>query len=972
MREVGGGSVLHSWRALFGAGPVSGLEDGPLLERFAALDGDGAETAFAALVARHGPMVHRVCRRLLADPHDADDAFQATFLVLARKARGIARPERLANWLYGTALRASRSLRADLARRRRHEAALPRPTSDVDPDRSEEAEIVLEEVARLPQVYRVAVVLCDLEGLTQEEAARRLGCSDRTLRRRLALAHEQLRDRLARRGLAPPLAGLILGSDRVPESLIDATARLAGPFANGPPAAGTVPASALILAEGVIEAMTWTKWKVIAAVAGALLAIGGGIRAASGLRAPSADEAAKSSSESQPKPAAQAVAAANPSPADRYRALVKKYDDALKVYQAVMAKATTAAEQTEGYKLSPSPRDHSLAFVALAEEFPNDPVAVDALMWVAEHGLSAVYAPGNPGSRAFGRALEILARDHADDPRVGVYCNSLTLCPDIPKADFLRAIAGRSKDRVVKGRATLALAEYLRFEAGLAEMFQHPELPVNFDVLMPADTSDDERRKLTTDPVAYRRQVEEFYTKFLSAYLKALKRADYAALRRESEQAYDRVVADFADVPGVPSYGKPASESLADLARKHHQPRPSIPPAPPASRVKPLAEAFKAAEAKARESSATAVPGEPGVNAYTAAAPKWADYGPKMWAIAETAPGTPEAFDALLWIVHHHMPLFDSGEERAATLGRAVDALVRDHLDSIGDHLDAREIVESFNHWRPMPAPAVDRIFRTLYERGRTRDIRGRMGFMLALHRKAEAEVAERFEARGADPARQFEFAIFVPSYLESLRRAGHRWLTQEAATLFEKVKADYGDVTYVDGVTPTGETLATAADRELADIHTLAIGLAAPEIVGKDVEGKPMALSEFRGKVVILDFSTHEHCGGCRLVYPKLRELVEKYKTRPFAALGINTHDRLEILRDLAAKKEITWRCWWDGDNLDHPGPITTRWNIRQYSTFIVLDHLGVIRFKDLHPFDPRFDATIEVLVKEAETARH
>ena len=132
MRELGGGSVLHSWRALFGAGPVAGLEDGPLLERFADLesDGDSAEAAFAALVARHGPMVHRVCRRLLGDPNDADDAFQATFLVLARKARGIQRPERLASWLYGTAHRASRRLRADLVRRRRHEAGRPGPTSE--------------------------------------------------------------------------------------------------------------------------------------------------------------------------------------------------------------------------------------------------------------------------------------------------------------------------------------------------------------------------------------------------------------------------------------------------------------------------------------------------------------------------------------------------------------------------------------------------------------------------------------------------------------------------------------------------------------------------------------------------------------------------------------------------------------------------------------------------------------------------
>jgi thiol-disulfide isomerase/thioredoxin len=171
--------------------------------------------------------------------------------------------------------------------------------------------------------------------------------------------------------------------------------------------------------------------------------------------------------------------------------------------------------------------------------------------------------------------------------------------------------------------------------------------------------------------------------------------------------------------------------------------------------------------------------------------------------------------------------------------------------------------------------------------------------------------------------------------------------------------------------VGPTGETLATVADRELADIRTLAVGQAAPEITGKDVEGRAMALSEFRGKVIVLDFGTHEHCGGCKLVYPKQRELVEQHKARPFVVLGINTGDHLDVLKDLLAKKEVTWRCWWDGDDPLHPGPITARWNIRGYPTFIVLDHRGVIRFKDLHPFDPQFDPTIEALVKEAEAAR-
>jgi RNA polymerase sigma factor (sigma-70 family) len=966
MRELGGGSVPHSWRALLEGGPVAGLEDGPLLERFARREGDeAAEAAFAALVARHGPMVRRVCRRLLDDPHDADDAFQATFLVLARKARAIQHPERLANWLYGTAHRASRRLRADLARRKKHEAARSSPVSEADPDRAEEAAIVLEEVASLPRECRIAVVLCDLEGLTQEEAAARLGCSDRTLRRRLTHAHDLLRARLTRRGLAPAgVAILAIGSDPLSESLSDATARLAWRFASGPGAAGVVPASAsaLKLAEGVLGAMTWTRWKGIAAVVGGLIALGGGIGAASGLLARPQDNPAK------PKAEVRAVDGKSTA-AERYRALVKRWDDALKVYQEAVSKAPTAAEQMEvSMRIMPVPKDYSPAFIALVEEFPSDPVAIDALLWVADHGLSQLYNPNDPAGKAYARALELLARDHADEPRIGTYCPSLTLSPVTIKGDFLRAIAGRSKDRVVKGRATLALADYLRMEAAMAESVQRPDLPIDFDLWFQGETSAEERRKMEADPAAFRRKVGELQAKFQPDYYKVLKQADIAALRRESEQAYGRVLAEFADVPAV-IFGQATRETLADIARKHHQPRQPI-PVTPASRFKPLDEAFKAALKKANDAEASAGQGMPGVKAYIAAAPKWSDFGPRMWAIAESAPRSPDGFDALLWIVRP-MPFFDSYEERAATLARAVDALIADHLDSIGDHLSERKVVEAFNGWHPMPGPHADRIARALFERGKTREIRGRMGLLLARYRKAEADLIASFDARGADPDKRPEIALFAPSYLESLRNTGHRRLVEETAAAFEKLKGDYGDVPDVNGMGPTGETLATVADRELAELRTLAVGQLAPEITGKDSEGKPMALSEFRGKVVVLDFGTHEHCGGCKVVYPRQRELVEKHKARPFAILGINSGDRLETLKELAAKKEVTWRCWFDGDDILHPGPITARWNIKGYPTFLVLDHRGVIRFKDLHPFDPQFDPAIEALIKEAEAAR-
>ena len=126
MGQAGAGQLMKSWRTLLEAGPVAAMTDAMLLERFAARRDAAGEAAFAALVARHGPMVRRLCRRWLGDPHDADDAFQATFLVLSRRAGSIRHPERLASWLYGTAHRTSRKLEAQSSSRRRHEAGAAR------------------------------------------------------------------------------------------------------------------------------------------------------------------------------------------------------------------------------------------------------------------------------------------------------------------------------------------------------------------------------------------------------------------------------------------------------------------------------------------------------------------------------------------------------------------------------------------------------------------------------------------------------------------------------------------------------------------------------------------------------------------------------------------------------------------------------------------------------------------------------
>ncbi len=208
--QVGSGSVIRSIQTLFDTGSATGMSDRELLEEFLARRDHSAERAFAALVARHGPMVWSICRSISPDSHTAEDAFQATFLVLVRSARSIRRCETLGPWLHGVARRVAVRAKAAITRRKRQEEqgaamniyskAISSPRSD--PPRFDEIEALHQEIGRLPERYRAAVILCDLEGCTHAEAARLLQCPSGTVSVRVSRAKDLLRDRLIRRGLA--------------------------------------------------------------------------------------------------------------------------------------------------------------------------------------------------------------------------------------------------------------------------------------------------------------------------------------------------------------------------------------------------------------------------------------------------------------------------------------------------------------------------------------------------------------------------------------------------------------------------------------------------------------------------------------------------------------------------------------------------------------------------------------------------
>ncbi len=210
--------VMRDLHRLFRLGAVGGTTDAQLMAQFVDREDDGADAAFEVLVQRHGPMVMRVCRGVLRDEHEAEDAFQATFLVLARRARSIWVKDSLASWLHGVAYRVSSKAKIDGTRRRRHEwqagsRAATEARGEAIPSvlRSDQEAIIFEEIARLPEKYRAPTVLCYLEAMSYQTAASRLGVTEDTVRGRLARARERLRSRLTRRGVE---ASAILGACR--------------------------------------------------------------------------------------------------------------------------------------------------------------------------------------------------------------------------------------------------------------------------------------------------------------------------------------------------------------------------------------------------------------------------------------------------------------------------------------------------------------------------------------------------------------------------------------------------------------------------------------------------------------------------------------------------------------------------------------------------------------------------------------
>jgi RNA polymerase sigma factor (sigma-70 family) len=298
----------------------TGKTDGQLVESF--IDHKD-EAAFATLVSRHGPMVLSVCRRLVRNHHDAEDAFQATFLVLARKASSIRPRAMVANWLHGVAYRTALKARTMTAKRQVREkqvAEMPEPEAAHQDPWHELTPLLDQELSGLPETYRLPILLCDLEGKTIKEATQQLGWPQGTLAGRLARGRKMLAKRLVNRGAVlsgGSLAVLLaqsMASASLPTALLSSTVKLI--VAGQAAAVGMVPVKVAALTEGVLKAMLLTKLKTVTAVllVVGMVAFGGGL-----LQQQSATGQQTNAGQQNPKPTNRQ--AAPPAPALREEAV---------------------------------------------------------------------------------------------------------------------------------------------------------------------------------------------------------------------------------------------------------------------------------------------------------------------------------------------------------------------------------------------------------------------------------------------------------------------------------------------------------------------------------------------------------------------------------------------------------------------------------------------------------------------------
>ncbi len=281
------------------------------------------------------------------------------------------------------------------------------------------------------------------------------------------------------------------------------------------------------------------------------------------------------------------------------------------------------------------------------------------------------------------------------------------------------------------------------------------------------------------------------------------------------------------------------------------------------------------------------------------------------------------------------------------------------------NHIERRTVGDAASNLAGSVSPSAEKLLRAVIEKNPEPILKRETCLALGQYFKRSSE---RVRDIRDDPksARAWE-AVFLEEgadkdYFSRFAGRDPDVLMKEAEAAFERTIKGFGDTSR------RGDSQKKDAQAELYEIRELCAGKPAPEITGQDIDGRPLKLSDFKRKVVVIDFWTTS-CGACRDMNAFERQLVKRMRGKPFALLGVNCDEDEAKLREWIKKEEITWLSWRDGNRDNANGPIFRQFNVHGWPTLYILDHRGIIR----HKFSgstgaEKLDAAIDALVQEAE----
>ncbi len=382
---------------------------------------------------------------------------------------------------------------------------------------------------------------------------------------------------------------------------------------------------------------------------------------------------------------------------------------------------------------------------------------------------------------------------------------------------------------------------------------------------------------------------------------------------------------------------------------------------------------------------------------YVKMMPDDAAFSRKMIELAVSSPNDPASRDALVWVIDktNRLDIGDYGDQ----VGLAVRLLV----DNFGNDPEAARLGLSLHN---TCSRHRDALMEGMYASAENREAKGlaRMSLARYLQKKAElaqvmkqktgkeSTVFDSFDDDGKPIKKTHTWPNEMQGYFVGLRLLDPYILERRAEALYREILADYGDIPHVslnlknleklikepapmwNGMPMSAETMAqirTLVDKKktlgdvakgyLDELQNVSEGKPAPEIVGKDLDGRPMKLSDYRGKVVVLVF-WGSWCGPCMAAVPHERELTEKYQGKPFTILGVNCNEKADAAKKTVEREKMAWPHWYDGEELG--GPIVEKYHVRGYPTLFVIDREGIIRRKNV--MGEELDKAVEELMKE------